>query len=520
MRNIFNYFYGTPTNKPNTEIKDIKMDSQYETFIFEFTSNEHFPIYEKQIKGEEQEYIDIKLQSIENIYLDNYDQQLKQPEQINLIDYIIQENDTLFGLELKFNINQNRILKLNDISPECFVPGMRIKLPNPQNQDSQLDLTDSTVNNINQNSYFGRILMDEIMSKGQTKKFNVYYVTNYGCIEGVLTINNDIILFDPSFTDLNKEIVKKCQKQSILNFQACLMTKDVRQVELNQMPMRIAKSSNKSFKDYLILIHVNSNVTSKKLVEIIPILSFRIQNDQNQKEHIQLSIELYEILTQVVKTKSQKMLEDQQQSKEQNLTIIPFFDIQDSLFTDKLLKRINNIWGAQDYLPQMMQQSKIFDNDELNQIIAHIPSIYKTSNWTLIFSNIINGSSFQTLLHKCENRSPLILVIQDVNECKFGAYLNESLQLTFGKFFGNGETFLWTLKQNEFQAFRWTETNNYFIFCESDGFAIGCGDQFGLYINQSLTTGNTNKCETYKNDLLTVTNDFSIKTLELWSLSE
>lgn len=39
---------------------------------------------------------------------------------------------------------------------------------------------------------------------------NVYYLTNYGCIEGILTINNDVILFDPSFIDHNKEIVKKC----------------------------------------------------------------------------------------------------------------------------------------------------------------------------------------------------------------------------------------------------------------------------------------------------------------------
>lgn len=54
------------------------------------------------------------------------------------------------------------------------------------------------------------------------------------------------------------------------------MTKDVRSVDLNELPMRIAKSSNKCFKDYVLLIHVNSNVTSKKLVEIIPILSFRV----------------------------------------------------------------------------------------------------------------------------------------------------------------------------------------------------------------------------------------------------
>lgn len=39
---------------------------------------------------------------------------------------------------------------------------------------------------------------------------NVYYVTNFGCIEGVLTVNSDVVLFDPSFVERNKELVSKC----------------------------------------------------------------------------------------------------------------------------------------------------------------------------------------------------------------------------------------------------------------------------------------------------------------------
>ncbi|CAD8164469.1 unnamed protein product [Paramecium pentaurelia] len=521
MKNIFSYFYGSSENK-NSEIKDPKLDQQFETFIFEFTSNEYFPVYEKWTKGEEQEYIDYKLQDIEDIYLNNYDQQLKfQQEEKNLVDYIVQEDDTLFGLELKFNINQNRILKINDISQECFVPGMKIKIPIVQQEQNQGFFQESETNDfqLNQSSFYGRNLMDEIMSRGQTKKFNVYYVTNYGCIEGVLTVNSDVILFDPSFVDRNKELVQKCHKQSILNFQACLMTDDVISVDLNELPMRIAKSSSKCFKDYLVMVHVSANVSCKKLLEVLPILTFRIQNDDDQKEFKIQSIDLCETLADVVKTKSERML-DEQKKKEQDLTIIPFYDIQDSTLTEKFIERTNQLWGGQDFIPQMVSESQILDNDEMIQIIAYVPSIFKTSNWKLIFSNVIHGSSYLTLLNNCENHSPLILAIKDFNECKFGAYLNESPQLTYGKFFGNGETFLWTFKQNDFKTYNWTEANNYFIFCESDGLAVGCGEKFGLYVNHSLMNGNTNTCETYKNEILSISNDFSIQILEIWGLSE
>lgn len=49
-------------------------------------------------------------------------------------------------------------------------------------------------------------------------------------------------------------------------------------VDLNELPMRIAKSSTKCFKDYLIMVHVSANVSCKKLLEVLPILTFRVVN--------------------------------------------------------------------------------------------------------------------------------------------------------------------------------------------------------------------------------------------------
>lgn len=56
----------------------------------------------------------------------------------------------------------------------------------------------------------------------------------------------------------------------------------------------------------------------------------------------------------------------------------------------------------------------------------------------------------------------MILVLKDLKDTKFGAYLSEEPKLSFGKFYGNGETYLWTFNNDEFQTYRWTEKNNDF----------------------------------------------------------
>lgn len=55
------------------------------------------------------------------------------------------------------------------------------------------------------------------------------------------------------------------------------MTEDVISVDLNELPMRIAKSTSKCFKDYLVMVHVSANVSCKKLLEVLPILTFRVK---------------------------------------------------------------------------------------------------------------------------------------------------------------------------------------------------------------------------------------------------
>ena len=43
-----------------------------------------------------------------------------------------------------------------------------------------------------------------------------------------------------------------------------------------------------------------------------------------------------------------------------------------------------------------------------------------------------HGSSIQTLMRKCENLTPLILVVNDLDDYLFGAYLSDGIKMLNG----------------------------------------------------------------------------------------
>lgn len=132
---------------------------------------------------------------------------------------------------------------------------------------------------------------------------------------------------------------------------------------------------------------------------------------------------------------------------------------------------------------------------------------------------MLNGSSILTLMRQTENRSPAVLVVRDVESYLFGGYLPDGIKNSGGKFYGNGESFLFTFKNNKpIEVYKWTHINNYFTLCDRDGLAVGCGDKYGLYINSEISNGYSCNCETYGNEILSKKSNFIIDRLEIWGI--
>lgn len=51
-------------------------------------------------------------------------------------------------------------------------------------------------------------------------------------------------------------------------------------------------------------------------------------------------------------------------------------------------------------------------------------------------------------MRKSENRYPIVVVVKDVESYMFGGYLSDGIRNSGGKFYGNGESFLFTFKND------------------------------------------------------------------------
>ena len=112
--------------------------------------------------------------------------------------------------------------------------------------------------------------------------------------------------------------------------------------------------------------------------------------------------------------------------------------------------------------------------------------------------------------------SPILMAIEDTNGNVFGALTSRSFRLS-DHFYGTGESFLFRLYP-EFEVFRWTGKNQYFIRTDTENLTIGSGDgKFGIWLDSDLYHGRSERCLTYNNEPLSSECDFFVKTLECWS---
>jgi hypothetical protein len=70
-----------------------------------------------------------------------------------------------------------------------------------------------------------------------------------------------------------------------------------------------------------------------------------------------------------------------------------------------------------------------------------LPPLYRSSDWTLLYSTHNDGTSLHTLLRKAAHAAPSVLLVRDSSGALFGAYAAEPWRPAT-RFFGTGETFV------------------------------------------------------------------------------
>ncbi|XP_060717320.1 oxidation resistance protein 1a isoform X2 [Tachysurus vachellii] len=169
------------------------------------------------------------------------------------------------------------------------------------------------------------------------------------------------------------------------------------------------------------------------------------------------------------------------------------------------------------FKPNLSEPSDLLEAEQIEKLAKHLPPRTIGYPWTLAFSTSKHGMSIKTLYRIMQGQdSPVLLVIKDSDGQVFGALASEPFKVSDG-FYGTGETFLFSFYP-QFEVYKWTGDNMFFIKGDMDSLAFGGGSgEFGLWLDGDLYHGRSHSCKTFGNPMLSTKEDFFVQDIEIWS---
>ncbi|XP_034729926.1 oxidation resistance protein 1a isoform X7 [Etheostoma cragini] len=169
------------------------------------------------------------------------------------------------------------------------------------------------------------------------------------------------------------------------------------------------------------------------------------------------------------------------------------------------------------FKPNLRESSDLLEADQIEKLAKNLPPRTIGYPWTLAFGTSKHGMSIKSLYRAMQGQdTPVLMVIKDSDGQVFGALASEPFKVSDG-FYGTGETFLFTFNP-EFQVYKWTGDNMFFIKGDMDSLAFGGGSgEFGLWLDGDLYHGRSHSCKTFGNPMLSKKEDFYVQDIEIWA---
>uniref|UniRef100_A0ABM5GCJ1 Oxidation resistance protein 1 n=1 Tax=Pogona vitticeps TaxID=103695 RepID=A0ABM5GCJ1_9SAUR len=168
------------------------------------------------------------------------------------------------------------------------------------------------------------------------------------------------------------------------------------------------------------------------------------------------------------------------------------------------------------FRPNLSDPSELLQVGQIEKLTKHLPPRTIGYPWRLVYSTAKHGMSLKTLYRTMIGLdTPVLMVIKDSDGQIFGALASEPFKVSDG-FYGTGETFLFTFCP-EFEVFKWTGDNMFFLKGDMDALAFGGGGgEFALWLDGDLYHGRSHSCKTFGNRTLSKKEDFIIQDIEIW----
>ncbi|KAI9190420.1 hypothetical protein H9P43_001854 [Blastocladiella emersonii ATCC 22665] len=211
---------------------------------------------------------------------------------------------------------------------------------------------------------------------------------------------------------------------------------------------------------------------------------------------------------------------------------------------------IQGLSGTNVELPRLLhsEASAFMTTEDWAAVWKWVPARHKVAALELAFTTRKHGRALATFYDLCREREPTLLFIETMDGSVFGAFCPASWPLSnrdFQKFFGTGETFVFTLKSaghNAAICFPWihatptggsaaattaaghgldlnvADSTNSFMWAGPNELIIGGGGKGqAIWIDKAMSNGWTATCSTFNNAPLAPTPKFEISVIEVFS---
>jgi len=182
-------------------------------------------------------------------------------------------------------------------------------------------------------------------------------------------------------------------------------------------------------------------------------------------------------------------------------------------------------WTPLNACKALARRGVILTQDRLLQLHAYLPVATRFANcWKLIYNPSVHGTSIRTFYRQCQAwPGETLLLMEDTRGFVFGGFASHTWRVASHKLhFGSPECFVFTFgspdEQKSVSIHPWSGGNQYFMYGDMDGFAMGGGNGFAFWVDRDLLTGSSAPSQTFgTTEPIASDADFVVQRFECWT---